>query len=340
MHKLHIKADAGEQASVLIAADSWRNGAQASLLLGNNSNSIIAEESKGLLFNSEYDYYFTNGRLIIGEKGERNNEINRSALVSVSGSVSMTGLTLSEKEVQQGYILVSTDTEGNAAWQDPSVLAGGLWSENHEQNIYRMSHVGIGTPTPTEALDVNGNFKISGNIIGGHDDWKSLQLLAGNNTDDGAYMLMSSNYNEAASIKLFARGRNGRVELHNDERQIMSIRGDGNAYIGDPDHRSDLFVYGEINAHLVRVKNDIPWWDCVFEEDYQLMPLNTLAEFVNKHHHLPDMPAEEEVQKNGIELAEMNALLLKKVEELTLYVIELKKENEGIREEIDKMKGE
>jgi hypothetical protein len=63
------------------------------------------------------------------------------------------------------------------------------------------------------------------------------------------------------------------------------------------------------------------------------MPLPQLERFIREYNHLPDMPSEETVLKDGIELGEMNALLLKKVEELTLYVIELKKELDDMKQQ-------
>lgn len=63
------------------------------------------------------------------------------------------------------------------------------------------------------------------------------------------------------------------------------------------------------------------------------MPLLQLDRFIKENNHLPDMPTEETVLNDGIELGEMNALLLKKVEELTLYVIELKKELDDVKQQ-------
>jgi hypothetical protein len=56
-----------------------------------------------------------------------------------------------------------------------------------------------------------------------------------------------------------------------------------------------------------------------------LTPLSEVEAYIKEHQHLPDLPSEEEVRANGIDVAQMNALLLKKIEELTLYVIELEK---------------
>jgi len=257
--------------------------------------------------------------------------------LEVNGKIKTTEFQLLNGQVS-GNIL-QCDNEGNAIWVDPSVINDGDWTVL-ANNLYVESNrnVGIGTSTPTEPLDVVGNVKVSGNIYGGHNDWQSLKLFAGTNTGDGAYMLLHSNSDQTGSIKLFSTGSNGRIEFHNQTNQVMSIRADNNVYIGSPDSNSNLYVNGEINARLVRVKNDIPWWDGVFKPDYKLMSLDKLEKFVNKNHHLPDIPSGKQVNEDGLDLAQTNALLLKKIEELTLYVIELKKENEEIKGEIDDLK--
>jgi len=68
------------------------------------------------------------------------------------------------------------------------------------------------------------------------------------------------------------------------------------------------------------------WADYVFEKEYKLLPIDSVETFIKQNHHLPNVPSAAEVFQNGIKLGEMNAILLRKIEELTLYVIELKKE--------------
>ncbi|MCK9269631.1 MAG: hypothetical protein M0P50_04260, partial [Bacteroidales bacterium] len=68
------------------------------------------------------------------------------------------------------------------------------------------------------------------------------------------------------------------------------------------------------------------------------LELSELAEFITKNHHLPDVPSEAQVMEEGINLGQMDAILLKKIEELILYVIDLKKENEEMREAIENLK--
>ncbi|MEG1555472.1 MAG: hypothetical protein RR356_01955 [Bacteroidales bacterium] len=76
---------------------------------------------------------------------------------------------------------------------------------------------------------------------------------------------------------------------------------------------------------LVTLSN---WPDYVFNKEYRLMTLKETEEYIQKNGHLPNVPSASEVEKEGIQLGEMNAILLQKIEELTLYVIELEKKME------------
>lgn len=86
-----------------------------------------------------------------------------------------------------------------------------------------------------------------------------------------------------------------------------------------------LYVKKGIKSERVQVELYSQWPDYVFEEDYQLMSIAELREFVKKHGHLPGVPNSEDIEKNGINLAQMNEILLEKVEILSLYIIELEK---------------
>ena len=94
-----------------------------------------------------------------------------------------------------------------------------------------------------------------------------------------------------------------------------------------------LAVSGGILTEKVRVAtNGTAFWaDYVFDKSFRLKPLREVENFIKENKHLPDVPSTSEVTKNGIDLAETQALLLQKIEELTLYVIQQQKE-------IDKLK--
>jgi hypothetical protein len=72
------------------------------------------------------------------------------------------------------------------------------------------------------------------------------------------------------------------------------------------------------------------WSDFVFEDDYELMTLEEVETFINENGHLPNVPSEAEVLENGVNLGDMDSILLRKIEELTLYIIELEKKVESL----------
>jgi hypothetical protein len=99
-----------------------------------------------------------------------------------------------------------------------------------------------------------------------------------------------------------------------------------------------LAVNGNAIFTEAKVKLFGSWPDYVFRNDYQLLSLDELEKFIEKNQHLPNIPSAKEVKENGgIMLGEMNAKLLEKVEELTLYILQLKKENDAIKEQLLKL---
>ncbi|CAM4405576.1 beta strand repeat-containing protein [Flavobacterium terrigena] len=88
----------------------------------------------------------------------------------------------------------------------------------------------------------------------------------------------------------------------------------------------------KVRVDIASVKN---WADYVFEDDYKLMSLKELDQYIKTNGHLPNIPTSEEVVKHGVDLGEMNSKLLEKVEELTLYTIDLNKKNESQQKVID-----
>ena len=94
-----------------------------------------------------------------------------------------------------------------------------------------------------------------------------------------------------------------------------------------------LAVAGSMVAESVKVALQTSWPDYVFTKDHELLPLNSVESFIQENNHLPDIPSAVEVKENGIDLGEMNAKLLKKVEELTLYLIQQSKDIEVLQSE-------
>ncbi|GAB3909975.1 hypothetical protein GCM10028826_17760 [Mucilaginibacter boryungensis] len=110
----------------------------------------------------------------------------------------------------------------------------------------------------------------------------------------------------------------------------------GNVGIGTPNSHGDkLAVNGTVHAKQVNV-DMVNWADYVFKPDYHLPTLSEVKTYIDKNSHLPEIPSAQEVEKNGLNLGEMNRLLLKKVEELMLYLIEQNKKLDLQQQQITK----
>jgi hypothetical protein len=176
-------------------------------------------------------------------------------------------------------------------------------------------NIGIGTASPQFKLHVAGSgffqqrLTIQGDIPGDNN-------AAFWNTSTTGYGFYSSG------------GSSGRYAFHFENQagtSIMFGRGDGNIGIGTTYPDAKLAVKGTIHAEEVKVDLNVPGPDYVFEKDYNLMSLEEIKAYIEKHKHLPEVPSAKEMETNGVNLSEMNMLLLKKVEELTLHVIEQNK---------------
>ena len=114
----------------------------------------------------------------------------------------------------------------------------------------------------------------------------------------------------------------------------------GNVGIGTENPKAKLAVNGSILAKGVKINTTSAYWpDYVFSPEYELMSLKELENYISENKHLPGIISADEVEKQGnVDLGEMNAKLLEKIEELTLYIIDLQKQIERQQTEIDKLK--
>ncbi|MFC5282640.1 hypothetical protein [Pedobacter alpinus] len=115
---------------------------------------------------------------------------------------------------------------------------------------------------------------------------------------------------------------------------LIINRDAGNVGIGTPNPDEKLTVKGKIHAEEVRVDLSVPGPDYVFEKQYKLTPLAEIQKYISVNKHLPEVPSAKEMEQNGINLSEMNMLLLKKVEELTLHLINLQQENNNLNNRV------
>ena len=153
----------------------------------------------------------------------------------------------------------------------------------------------------------------------------------------GGWARGTSYYQTADSPVMFGSGLNGGNEtIHRfylaygaspwSSTLGMHILPNGNVGVGVISPVARLTVNGNILAKEIKVTNNISVPDYVFEPDYKLTSLSDIETYVKEHKHLPEIPSAEDIERDGLDLGEMNLLLLKKVEELTLHLIEKNKE--------------
>jgi hypothetical protein len=130
------------------------------------------------------------------------------------------------------------------------------------------------------------------------------------------------------------------------QKERLLIRGDGLVVVGGlagtgtlPTPTSPLELKFLVNGTAV-VKElfvNTAWADFVFDKDYKLMPLGEVEQKIQQNGHLPGIPSAKEVEASGISVGDMSAKLLMKIEELTLYMIDLKKENEKLHNRLEQI---
>jgi hypothetical protein len=168
------------------------------------------------------------------------------------------------------------------------------------------NNVGIGTDNPTYKFTVetpNNSFGMAHVSTGGN-------ILATNIGGTSAGIGTFSNTN----MRVFCNGTS----------RIFIASATGNVGIGTDNPTYKLSVLGNIRSTEVVVETG--WADYVFDKNYHLKSLDEVEKFIDQNKHLPGIPSAAEIKKNGLQLGETQKKMMEKIEELTLYIIELKKE--------------
>ena len=140
-----------------------------------------------------------------------------------------------------------------------------------------------------------------------------------------------------------------KIIFANDYDKLMQVNADGKIVIGtnliDNNNQPGdykLFVQSGILTEKLKVslKTSSDWADYVFADDYKLMTFAELEKYIASNKHLPNVPSADQVQKEGIDVAKMDAKLLEKIEELALYLIQLNKRIGTLEQENKALKGE
>jgi hypothetical protein len=187
-------------------------------------------------------------------------------------------------------------------------------------------HVGMGISDPESKLHVHqGQIKLTGNnsyggpmvLFGGsptsapYGQW-GIEYVPASNGSPGLNFWKPGGSINAGNHYLFL-SNNGKVSIGLDPNLPTTFNGNYKLYVAEGIMTEKIKVALESTAS---------WADYVFDADYKLMTLNEVESFISEHGHLPNVRSAEEVVKEGIDMAEMDAKLLEKIEELTLYILE------------------
>jgi hypothetical protein len=236
---------------------------------------------------------------------------NPRSKLDVIGITSSTAISIGADPSTMGNDVFRFRIKGFAVGNNAKLLE----INNNVAQVFSVSNQGF--------VDVNGQIAITSSnnntkllVSGSASNTRFLEFKRGNTT----FMTI----NEQGLMSLNGRIElTGNMEIQTNALTPMIIK-NSNSKILQLDNN------GLLHARRIKVDTD-SWADFVFEEDYKLMPLSELEIFIQKNRHLPNVPSEKESIENGVDLVEMNRILLQKVEELTLYLIKQQKEIEELQ---------
>lgn len=246
---------------------------------------------------------------------------------------------------------------GKFAWANATnavVIGGGLDNTEAKALINNYSGtlmIGFNSRKPTLFVGTSNGGVTTGRVGIGNmtNPLAKLHMLSDSNEDAGFILETSNKSTKSAFLQLY--DSNHKILVSKDGMKISSpndaltidagkIKMSGkvgintdNNFTGEYDYT--LAVKGGILTSEVYVKEVDEWHDYVFADDYKLISLNDLDNFIRENRHLPDLPSETDVHEKGYNIVEMEGLLLKKIEELTLYTIELQRKLQEQQENIE-----
>ncbi|MEH6681047.1 MAG: hypothetical protein V7724_10900 [Sediminicola sp.] len=217
-----------------------------------------------------------------------------------------------------------------------------IWSDWRSVLVSNAEgRIGFGITAPTSKFEVLSDIGIRSTGTRGN---ARLFLDRGSDGRDAAIVSFGEGGNYTWNTGLLYAGgvptpdfyisQNSRIRDSNGDYVHVpefTIKTNGDVGIGTLSPDAKLTVKGTIHTEEVRVDLSVPAPDYVFKEGYELLSLEDAQKFINEHGHLPNIPSAHKMEAEGLELGIMNMKLLEKIEELTLYIIELKADLDNLK---------
>lgn len=268
--------------------------------------------------------------------------MKKLALLTTLAAILLIPTVLHAQEQEEPDRLIYWSTSGNASTSKFDFLGT---TDNKPlsvktNNTLRMfidtsGNIGLNTRNPYQILHiVDGNILITGSSTRGAGFQNGMILFGDTAYEDDHFGRWGIEYvsseHEGYGLNFCRPWRPNQVSGNH----FLFLADSGNVGIGTKNPRAKLAVNGDILAKSIRVNTSSTYWpDYVFEDGYNLMSLSDLESYIAKNKHLPGIPSASEIDaKNEVDLGEMNALLLEKVEELTRYIIELQKQIDELKQ--------
>ncbi|MBI3511195.1 MAG: hypothetical protein HY064_11065 [Bacteroidetes bacterium] len=311
-----------------------------------NSKIFNSSSVKGMVVGSPFSNAFGSRSVAIGTNLQTASNADH-AIVIGSGPLSSAGTLINN---QPNSLMIGFNSTV------PSFFVGPSASSNTSGNV------GISTSIPESELQIGESYSklnfgkaplvastFSSSYIGFNasrdqsGNWKS----DGNGAGNGGFVLLNDIGGglRFIGVPTSGGGTQNLTDQNMQDNTRMFLRADGRVIIGTKTQAGGPFDLATtlltVNGGIVCQKANVTmnsWADSVLAPGYHLMPLDSVAKYIDSTGHLPGVASEKEVKANGVDLGQDDVMLMAKLEELTLYMLQLKKENEGMKKEIEELK--
>lgn len=322
---IEINASAGDNAVLRLNKNGSSNYSTLRFKTSGTNNWDLGMQGSD---HFKLQYVPTNSTIMDVDNATRNigfftNDFTES--VNIGGSLGAYGASIT-KGINAGFQFQDRTANAYAGWN--------WYADAGKANLYRYGglgntitidqsgYLGIGTTAPVYRLDVNGRMRIRHNGV-----------------TSGIFFNNSSNV-ESSFIGQYKDDLFG---IFGNAWEFAINRNDGTVYLGSSNLDNEnlingagykLRVFGKVIAEEVRVQVKNAWPDYVFESGYNKLSITDLEKYVNENKHLPNIPSAKEIEKDGHQLGDVQVKMLEKIEELSLYIIELNKKVKALEEKI------